>query len=273
MKKLILVMLSLFAAFQGLKADASDRFAVFTLGAGVMGVYNDAKVTENIPVDYTQSPNYVPYQPWHDLNSTSNPVNKMCKSGTCDISQFGGGFLLEAGVKLRFTKIVEFDLWGDFGFAFMGNGLLPNSVTLKNWSYDYKYTDGSFASVEAYMMRFALNATATLRLGRFGIIGGLGGVYQSVVYHAKLRNSSYFSSENDTQDRGEGIMYSYPLHFIAGISYAVGPNLGNGEIILRFSMPFVDAVDSKSGNNGYVDYDETYTTRPYMINLVFRRYF
>ncbi|RDU70626.1 hypothetical protein CQA66_07890 [Helicobacter aurati] len=273
MKKLNLTLISFLAFINALYADSSNRFAVFFLGGGVNGIANISKVTELMPVDYSNIAQTFP-----NFNSSSNIINQMCKSGTCDLNSLGGGLSVEAGVKLRPSSFLEFDLWIGFDYSFMlGSDVYPNAIKLKdNFGYDYQntYKDGEFPSVWSDLMHLSLNATATFRVKRFGFTGGIGGGMWGNSYNITLKKKDIFDDKEKTERTGGTSGGS--LNLILGLSYAWDNMWGEnrkGEIAVRFVMPLTEMVHEESGNNGYVDYKERITVRPYMINIISRYYF
>ncbi|STQ86731.1 hypothetical protein LS73_003360 [Helicobacter muridarum] len=273
MKKLNLTLISTLAFMNAVYADSSDRFAVFFLGGGVNGIYNISRLTELQPVDYSSIANTFP-----NFSSSSNVINRMCKSGTCDLSSLGGGLGVEAGVKLRPFSFLEFDLWVGFDYsAMLDSGDYPNSIKLKKeiGGFDYKntYKDGEYDSVWPDLMHFSFNATATFRVKRFGFTGGIGASIWDKSYNIKLkRQKDFFNDEKEEKNKSGGAN-GVSLDLILGLSYRLGENKGTQEIVARFVMPFREMVHQESGNNGYVDYNERTTLHPYMINIFYRHYF
>lgn len=283
MKKSVYILISFLIFTKVIYADSSDRFIVFYLGGGVNGSFVKSSVTELVPTSYNS--NYPQNNPSININSSSNIVNAMCKSGTCNLNSLGGGISGEAGIKLRPSKFLEFDLWLglDYSHTFIGDGVLPNSIPLKDADYNYLYTykvgtngrSGEFAGVNSWLNQLSLNATATFRLWRFGFTGGVGLGGWIKYYNVTLKN--IFGDEKDKKgDIGGGT-----INLILGLSYVLGNNKGEEELLIRFVMPYNEMIDEKGhsyngiayGDNGYVNYHEKVAMRPYMINIMFRKYF
>lgn len=261
MKKLLLTLLCICGI---LRADSSDRLAVFFLGGGANGSYAATHITELMPVTYT---------------NTDRITNKMCQSGTCIDRAPGVGLGGEIGVKLRPAKILEIDIWGGMDVSFMlNNRHYPNFIPLKEGAYDYKYPSNSerkYSAIQMTLLHISLNATATLRLGRFGIIGGLGGSIWRQHYGVTLKNQA--GDERESGDEIGGMS----LNAIGGISLAIGPNRGVSELSLRVVVPISNSKNMTStqgdvdnlNNNGYVTYKEKIVMQPYMLNLSYRYFF
>ena len=277
MKKLSLTLFSFLALSDTLYADSSDRFIVFYLGAGVNGSLSSSHVTELANPSYKQNNNSL------NIQSSSNTINSMCKSGTCDLSSLGVGIGGEAGIKLRPFSFLEFDFWIGYDRSYMATGSYPNFIKLKDGDYNYLNTytpgkngeSGKFADVSSWLEQISANATVTFRIKRLGFIGGVGASGWFQTYQVTLKNQ-YGDEKNSEESIGGG-----RLNLILGLSYRIGQNKGNGEVVLRFVMPCSAITDEKGysyngtayGDNGYIKYHERVTMHPYMINLMSRWYF
>ncbi|RDU72605.1 hypothetical protein CQA66_04700 [Helicobacter aurati] len=260
MKKLIITLLT-FTSLQLIYAkDVSSKIFLVYAGGGVTGGILPGELQQ------TTIPNYPA-----TITPNGNPAvaldnRLLCTEATCNLNGFGGGVNLEAGIKVRPIKIIEFDLYGNLMWLYVIDQKIPNAIQLRETGIneDYIYKEPGLWN---YAGAATLNADVTLRIGTIGLIGGVGISVWGRNYNVILRNEGIFNREETKEKNVDYINTAF--HINAGASY----RHEDMEFVMRFTMPLHTKIHYAQGNNGIADYNENLKFKYYTLSLVTRKYF